>query len=114
TEASITPIKLISGPEDHQERSVMDDLTAPTIKCAMILRANAQTIAAKPRMKKNGMMGMNAPTAVESADDADDFHGLGNRCSDKPSSLWAIAWTSCSGDSAKRSAIRCASSGLNP
>ena len=62
----------------------------------------------------NVITGMNAPTAVESAAEAAEVHGLGNRCWERPNSLCAIAWTICSGDSASRSAMRCDSSGANP
>ena len=44
---------------------VMSDLTAPTAKCATMLMANAATTAGTPLMKKKGMIGMKAPTAVE-------------------------------------------------
>src|ERR1700730_6900614 len=114
TAASITPTIVISKPDAHHERSVISDLTAPTRKCATMLIANAQTTAAIPLMKKKGMIGMKAPIAVEIAADADDFQGFGKLCSDKPSSLCAIACTIWSGFSPRRSAIFCASSGLNP
>ena len=85
------PTKVISNPDAHHERSVISDFNAPTRKCATMLMANAAITAAIPVMKKKGMIGMNAPIAVEMAAEADDFHGCGKRCSDKPSSLCAIA-----------------------
>ena len=87
----MTPTIVISNPDAHHERSVINDFTAPTAKCATMLIAKAQTTAAIPLMKKNGMIGMNAPMAVEIAAEADDFQGEGKRCSERPSSLWAIA-----------------------
>src|SRR3954454_269561 len=105
---------VISNPEAHQLRNVISDFTAPTAKWATMLITNAHTTAGIPLMKKNGMIGMNAPIAVEIAAEADDFQGEGKRCSESPSSLWAMAWTICSGCSAKRPAIFCDSSGLNP
>ena len=75
---------------------------------------NAAITAETPVMKKNGMIGINAPIAVEIAADVAEVHGLPKCCCERPSSLCAIAWTSCSGCSARRSAILCDSSGLNP
>src|SRR6267378_7630160 len=94
TAASITPTIVISNPDAHQERSVISDFTAPTAKCATMLIAKAQTTAPIPLMKKKGIIGMNAPIAVEIAAEAEDFHGDGKRCSESPSSLCAIACTS--------------------
>ena len=91
TAASMTPTIVISNPDAHQDRSVIRDLTAPTTKWAMMLIAKAQMTAAIPVMKKNGMIGMKAPIAVETAAEAEDFQGEGNRCSESPSSLWAMA-----------------------
>jgi len=45
-----------------------------------MLTANAAITAESPLIKKKGMIGMNAPIAVEIAADADDFHGFGKRC----------------------------------
>jgi hypothetical protein len=56
---------------------VMSDFNAPTAKCAMRLIAKAAMTAPSPLIKKNGMIGMNAPIAVEIAADVADFHGFG-------------------------------------
>src|ERR1051326_3951520 len=58
------PTIVISKPDAHQERIVMSDLTAPTAKCARMLMTNAAMTAGNPLMKKKGMIGMKAPTAV--------------------------------------------------
>ena len=79
-----------------------------------MLMTKAATTADSPLMKKNGMIGMNAPTAVESAAEKEEVQGLPKCWADRPSSLWAMAWTICSGSSASRSAIFCDSSTLNP
>ena len=42
----------------------MSDFTAPTAKCATMLMTKAAITAGNPLMKKNGMIGMNAPMAV--------------------------------------------------
>ena len=55
----------------------MSDFTAPTAKCARMLIANDAMTASMPLMKKNGMIGMKAPIAVETAAEIDDFHWLG-------------------------------------
>ena len=94
TAASMTPTIVISNPEAHQDRRVINDFTAPTAKWATILTAKAHITAGVPVMKKNGMIGMKAPIAVETAAEAEDFQGDGNRCSESPSSLWAMACTS--------------------
>ena len=75
--ASITPTIVISKPEAHQERMVMSDLTAPTAKCARMLMTNAAITAGNPLMKKNGIIGMKAPIAVESAAEKAEVHWLG-------------------------------------
>ena len=64
TPASSTPTIVISNPDAHHDRLVMSDFRAPTMKCATMLSANAVMTAANPCMKKKGMMGMNALTAV--------------------------------------------------
>ncbi len=76
----MTPTTVISNPDAHQERMVMTDLSAPTAKCARMLIPKAATTADMPLMKKNGMIGMNAPIAVESAAEQEDFHGLRKCC----------------------------------
>ena len=73
----MTPTIVISNPDAHHERMVMSDFTAPTAKCATILIANDAMTALIPLMKKNGMIGMNAPIAVETAAEIDDFHWFG-------------------------------------
>ena len=70
----MTPTIVISNPDAHQERIVIKDFAAPTAKWATMLIANAARTASIPLMKKNGMIGMNAPIAVEIAAEADDFH----------------------------------------
>ena len=77
TAASKMPTQVISRPDAHHDRLVINDFRAPTMKCAAMLTINAAITAAKPCMKKNGMMGMNAPTAVEAAAEKDDVQGLG-------------------------------------
>ena len=54
----------------------MSDLSAPTAKWARMLIAKAAMIAGTPLMKKNGMIGINAPIAVESAADIAEVHGF--------------------------------------
>src|ERR1700752_3001095 len=98
----MTPTIVISNPDAHHERNVISDLTAPTAKCATMLIANAQITAAIPLREKNGMIGINAPTAGEIAAEAEDFQGDGKRCSESPSSLCAMACTSWSGFSLNR------------
>src|SRR5689334_10271423 len=108
------PTTVISSPDDHHEREVISDFDAPTRKCAAMLTANAIATASNPPTKKNGMMGIKAPTAVDIAADPDDTQGLGKWCSESPSSCCAMACTICSGFSASRSAMRCDSSSLKP
>ncbi len=74
TTASIIPTTVISIPEAHQERMVMSDLTAPTAKWARMLMMKAAITAGNPLMKKNGIIGMKAPTAVESAAEKAEVH----------------------------------------
>src|SRR5438093_11626495 len=83
------PTAVISRPLAHQVREVTSDLAAPTAKWARMLIANAVTTAIKPDRKKNGMSGMNAPSAVESIDESSDFHGFGKEVSDRPNSSCA-------------------------
>ena len=51
-----------------------------------MLMAKEAITARTPLMKKNGMIGMNAPTAVEIAAETADFQWFGKRCSERPSS----------------------------
>jgi hypothetical protein len=60
---------------------VMSDLAAPTAKCAASEMTAAATTAGIPLMKKNGMMGMAAPTAVESAPEVAETQGLASASS---------------------------------
>src|SRR5439155_27013460 len=108
------PIHVISKPDAHQDRMVISDFNAPTAKCAAKLIPKEMATAVMPPEKKNGMIGTKAPIEVETAAEIAAVHGLGKRCSDKPSSLCAMACTNCSGCSARRSAICCDSSGVNP
>ena len=51
----------------------MSDFEAPTAKWAMREMTAAHKVARMPLMKKNGTIGMKAPTAVEIAAEAADF-----------------------------------------
>src|SRR5690348_1810325 len=82
TAASRIPTNVISKPDDHHGRAVMSDLEAPTRKWAAMLTAKAMITASNPPTKKKGMMGMNAPTAVETAADPEDTQGFGKWCSE--------------------------------
>lgn len=61
----MTPIQVISRPEAHHDRMVMSDFKAPTAKCATKLMPNDANTAFSPPEKKNGMIGIKAPMAVE-------------------------------------------------
>ena len=69
----MTPTMVISNPDAHHERMVIKDFTAPTAKWARILTTNEAITASIPLIKKNGIIGMNAPMAVEIAAEAADF-----------------------------------------
>jgi hypothetical protein len=84
--ASMTPTMVISVPLAHQERVVTSAFEAPTIKCAIVLMMKDATTAGIPTVKKNGMIGMNPPMAVETAAEMVERIGLGKLSSDKPSS----------------------------
>ena len=59
---------------------MISDFNAPTAKWAMMLITNAATTAGTPLIKKNGMIGMKAPIAVESAAENAEVHGLPKCC----------------------------------
>src|SRR5262249_27617360 len=63
---SMMPTTVISRPLAHQARVVMSAFDAPTRKCATVLMMNEAITAGIPTVKKNGMIGMKPPTAVES------------------------------------------------
>ena len=65
TTATMTPIHVISKPDAHHERIVISDFRAPTAKCATRLIPKEAITASRPPKKKNGMIGTNAPIAVE-------------------------------------------------
>ena len=75
--ASPSPTAVISAPLRHALSPVTTVLAAPIRKCASVLMANDAMMAGYPRAKKNGMMGMNAPAAVESVADIAATHGFG-------------------------------------
>src|SRR5439155_25097589 len=103
----MTPIQVISRPDAHQERIVINDFSAPTAKCATKLMPKEIITASIPPQKKNGIKGMNAPIAVEMPAENAAVHSLGKPCSDNPSTLCAIDCTNCTGCSATRSDIAC-------
>ena len=70
----MTPIQVISRPDAHQERMVISDFNAPTIKCATKLMAKEVITAVIPPKKKNGIIGTKAPIAVEMAADVAAVH----------------------------------------
>ena len=86
--ASSTPTIVISAPLAHQERVVTMDFAAPTAKWAAVLMMNDAMTAGMPTVKKNGMMGTNPPTAVDTLADRLERHGFGNVSSESPSSSW--------------------------
>ena len=55
---------------------VMRDFAAPTAKCAINETIAATTTAGIPVIKKKGTIGMNAPSAVESAPETAETIGL--------------------------------------
>src|SRR5438067_3642028 len=75
--ASMTPTIVISRPLAHHERVVTSDFDAPTAKCAMVLMTNDAMTAGMPTVKKNGMIGMKPPMAVETLADSVERQGLG-------------------------------------
>src|ERR1035438_10666070 len=100
TAPSSAPTAVISKPEDHQERTVISDLAAPTAKWAAREMTAAAMTAWIPCMKKKGMMGMVAPTAVESAPELAETMGLESASSEVPSLSPARTRSICSGSAA--------------
>ena len=87
---------------------------APTAKCAIVLMTNDAITAGMPTVKKNGMIGMNPPMAVDTVADNRRPHGLGNVSSDSPSSSCTSVRRNCLGSFCRRSAMERASSAENP
>ena len=73
--ASRMPTIVISAPLAHQDRVVTSAFDAPTTKCAIVLMTNDAITAGIPTVKKNGMMGMKPPMAVDTVADSVDRHG---------------------------------------
>ena len=71
------PLDQRAVPDAHQDRVVISDFAAPTAKCAAMLTANATTTALNPPKKKNGIIGIKAPTAVDNAAERQEIHGFG-------------------------------------
>ena len=71
-------------------------------------------MAVMPERKKNGMMGINAPSAVEIVAETAATQGLGKLSSDNPSSSCANVRRNCSGFSARREASILDSSSVKP
>ena len=89
----------------HQDRAVTSDLDAPTTKWAIALMTVKDAMTAgMPTAKKNGMMGMKPPMAVDTLADSVDRHGLGNPSSFRPSSSWTSVRRNCFGSFCRRSA----------
>src|SRR5205814_3289977 len=86
--ASITPTAVISRPVAHHGRIVTSAFDAPTTKCAAVLMMNEAITAGIPTVKKNGMIGMKPPMAVETLADTVERHGFGKVSSLSPSSSW--------------------------
>lgn len=76
TTSAMAPTAVISKPLLHHERIVISDLAAPTTKWAIKKMMAAVIIAGIPAAKKNGMIGMNAPTAVDTAPETAETQGL--------------------------------------
>ena len=93
----MAPIAVISRPDDHQERTVISDLAAPTAKCAASEMMAAAMTASIPLRKKKGMIGMAAPTAVDRAPELAETIGLASASSLVPSRSLASARSICSG-----------------
>ena len=80
---SAAPKAVNSRPVLHHARMVIDDLAAPTTKWANNEITPATVIAGTPVIKKNGMMGMNAPVAVATAPTSAETEGVLRFSSDK-------------------------------
>src|SRR3954468_24685711 len=76
TAPSTAPTTVISMPDDHQERTVIRLLAAPTAKCAISEITAAAITARTPCIKKKGMTGMMAQTAVDRALEKADTSGF--------------------------------------
>ena len=87
--ASPKPTTVISAPLFNHDRPVTSTFDAPTAKCAAVLMMNDAISADVPVIQKNGITGMNAPSAVLTEALNADRIGFGNARSDKPSSSWA-------------------------
>src|SRR3977135_3996533 len=85
TAASTTPTMVISAPVAHQGRAVTSAFDAPTAKCAIVLMMKDATTAGIPTVKKNGMIGIKPPMAVETLADNVERQGLGKFSSESPS-----------------------------
>ncbi len=72
---SIPPIAVNSSPVLHQGRIVIMDLAAPAAKCAASEMIVAVIKAGTPAIKKNGIIGTNAPRAVASVPEITETHG---------------------------------------
>src|SRR6476619_2170079 len=95
--ASITPTMVISAPLAHHDLVVTNALDAPTAKWAMVLMMNEAITAGMPTVKKNGMIGMKPPMAVETAAEIVDRIGFGNVSSDNPNSSCTSVRRNCLG-----------------
>ena len=77
------PKAVNSRPVLHHARTVIDDLAAPTTKWANKEITAATIIAGIPVIKKNGMIGMDAPVAVATAPTSAETEGVLRFSSDK-------------------------------
>src|SRR5471032_776922 len=84
--ASRMPTIVISAPLAHHDRVVTSAFDAPTAKWASVLMMNDAITAGMPTVKKNGMIGMKPPTAVDRLAVPIERHGLGNVSALRPSS----------------------------
>ena len=80
---STAPKAVNSRPVLHHARTVIDDLAAPTAKWANNEITPATIIAGIPVIKKNAMIGMNAPVAVATAPTSAETDGMLRFSSDK-------------------------------
>src|SRR4026209_1442595 len=101
----------ITAPHDGVVRGAFD---APTTKWARVLMTNDAITAGMPTVKKNGMIGMKPPLAVDTDADSIDRHGFGNVSAFRPSSSWTSVRRNCFGSFCRRSAIDLASVGEKP
>ena len=75
---------------------------------------NEAMTAGMPTAKKNGMIGMKPPMAVETVAEMVERSGLGNDSSLRPSSSWTSVRRNCFGSFCRRSAIARDSSAEKP